>query len=291
MAVADQAGQADRSAVHQGNSPAAAVDTEDRVLGRHSQVTPGGDLETSGDGMALDCGDHRLREQHARRADGPVAVGLDAARAWSAILLHCLEVGAGAELAVRASEHGDGERLVGLEPAECVGERFGGGAVDRVGDIGSVDRDDDDRRVGLEVNRLGMNGHVMVSLLVRAHRKRPPPRRGFLVAGFQNERDFVDVAPRPVLARLQRADDRMAAGGDVLAGVLVRRGVTASDVATGTTDTQVEPGSADLQAVLAARHVFRRLNLYLVEVRADGHWRSFPSLGHSGSSPDAIVLI
>ncbi len=156
VAVAEQAGEADRAAVHQRNAPAAAVDAEHRVLGRHPQVTPRGELEAAGDGVALDGGDHRLGEQHARGADRAVAVGLDTARAGSAVLLHRLQVRAGAERVVRAREHGDGERLVGLELTERVRERLGGRAIDGVGDLGPVDRDDRDWPVGLVANR----GHL-----------------------------------------------------------------------------------------------------------------------------------
>jgi len=46
-----------------------------------------------------------------------VSVRSDAAHARR-ILAHRLQVGAGAELAVRAGEHRDGERLVGIEAAE-----------------------------------------------------------------------------------------------------------------------------------------------------------------------------
>jgi hypothetical protein len=43
----------------------------------------------------------------------------------------------------------------------------------------------------------------------------------------------VDVAPPPVLARLDRSHHRMTGLSEVFAGVLVRAGIAASDVPTG----------------------------------------------------------
>jgi hypothetical protein len=55
-----------------------------------------------------------------------------------------MQVGAGGECPVRPREHGDVERVVRLEAAERVRERRGGRAVDRVGDVRTVDRDHGD---------------------------------------------------------------------------------------------------------------------------------------------------
>ena len=140
--MADQAGEADRAAVHQRDAPAPAVDAEHRVLGGDAQVAPDRQLEPAGDRVALDRGDHRLAEQHPRRPDRPVAVGLDPAARGAARLAHRLEVGAGAELAARAGQHRDGQRVVGVEAPERVGQRVRGRAVDRVRHLGPVDRHD-----------------------------------------------------------------------------------------------------------------------------------------------------
>src|SRR3954466_13824513 len=67
-------------------------------------------------------------------------------------------------------------------------------------------------------------------------------------------RDLVDEAPRPVLARLERAHDRMAVGARVLAGVAAGRAVAAADVAALEADAQVDPLPAGREAVLAAVH-------------------------------------
>src|SRR6476469_3506852 len=88
-------------------------------------------------------------------------------------------------------------------------------------------------------------------------------------ARLEDERDFVDVAPRPVLARLGGLHDRMADGAKVRARVTVRRAVATADVAAALTHAQVQPPPADLQAVFAAGNRVRQLeHLDRVEVGA-----------------------
>ena len=67
-----------------------------------------------------------------------------------------------------------------------------------------------------------------------------------------DHRDLLDEAPRPLLARLERADYRVPARPGVLGGVAVGGVVAAADVAAGQADAQVQPGLADRQAVDAA---------------------------------------
>ncbi len=62
----------------------------------------------------------------------------------------------------------------------------------------------------------------------------------------------VDVAPSPVLARLHRAHDGVTGAAEVFAGVLVRAGVAAADVAARQAHPQMRPRVlAQLGAVLA----------------------------------------
>ena len=56
-----------------------------------------------------------------------------------------LEVGAGAEVATRTGEHGDGQRLVGVEVDERVEQRRGGDGVDGVAPFRAIDGDDANR--------------------------------------------------------------------------------------------------------------------------------------------------
>src|SRR5437868_3122270 len=77
VTVADQPREANRAAVHQRNPPTAAVDAKHSIVCRDAEVAPGRELEATRDRMTLHCGDDRLSEQHARRADGPVAVRRD----------------------------------------------------------------------------------------------------------------------------------------------------------------------------------------------------------------------
>ena len=61
--------------------------------------------------------------------------------------------------------------------------------------------------------------------------------------GGDLERDLVHVAPVPVLARLERADDRVAALGRVGARVAVRRAVAAADLSALAAEAQVHPAA------------------------------------------------
>src|SRR5687767_3660301 len=62
---------------------------------------------------------------------------------------------------------------------------------------------------------------------------------------------LVDIAPAPVLATLEAADDGMPCLVKVLRGVSVRRVVTATDVAAAQAESQVDPAAADLETFLA----------------------------------------
>src|SRR5205807_78399 len=88
----------------------------------------------------------------------------------------------------------------------------------------------------------------------------------------QAEHQLVDVAPAPVLARLDGADDGVLGGAVVGGRVAVGRVVAAPDVAALLAHPQMHPPAPRLQAFLAARDLRRRLQvLDRVEVRARGH--------------------
>jgi hypothetical protein len=112
--VPNEAGKADRAAVDQGHSPPAAVDPERGVDGGDPQVTPHGELQATGHGVALDRGDGRLGQHHAGRAHRPGQrhVLLDPVTSPFA---HRLEVGAGAERATGPGEDGDVQIFIGNE--------------------------------------------------------------------------------------------------------------------------------------------------------------------------------
>src|SRR5437762_3741656 len=94
--------------------------------------------------------------------------------------------------------------------------------------------------------------------------------------GLDDERHLVDVAPRPVLTGLQRAHDRVVAGGGVLARVLVGGRVAAAHVAARPAGAQVHPPPADLEAVLTPGNRLRRIDSDLVQMGAGGHHPSNP---------------
>ncbi len=144
--MAHQAGETHGPAVHQRHAPAAAVDAEHGVPCGDAQVAPERQLEAAGDGVALHRGDHRLREQHARGAHRPVAVGC---RAVAAAARHRLEVGARTEVARSPGEDRGREVVVRVEAAEGRRELLGGGPIDGVANLRTVDGDDGHGAVAL----------------------------------------------------------------------------------------------------------------------------------------------
>src|SRR5215831_6510571 len=71
-------------------------------------------------------------------------------------------------------------------------------------------------------------------------------------SGFELERELVLVAPEPVLARLERADDRVPGRVVVRSRVLVGRVVAAADLAAGHAFAEVHPPAARAQTLRAA---------------------------------------
>jgi hypothetical protein len=87
------------------------------------------------------------------------------------------------------------------------------------------------------------------------------------LAGVQS--DFVDVAPTPILFRLERLQDRMSGSAEMGGGVLVFGAVTATYVTAHHAQPQVDPRIADTQAVFASIRAWRD-RFDLIEVGA-GH--------------------
>jgi hypothetical protein len=123
------------------------------------------------------------------------------------------------------------------------------------------------------------------------------PRLHGPAALFQH--DLVNIAPHPILSRLDRAHERMLAAVEVLGRVLVARIIAAADVATRQAHAQMYPLGAHLQAFLAAVCAARDI-ADGVEMRADlGQW--FPpvlrlaDLGHqvgvAGETPEAVCTL
>ena len=76
---------------------------------------------------------------------------------------------------------------------------------------------------------------------------------------------------------LERLDDGMAGGVEMLGRVLILRRVAAADVTAGEAQAQMHPPVADLEAVFATACV-RRDGVYLVQMRAhDCHVAPTPS--------------
>ena len=64
--------------------------------------------------------------------------------------------------------------------------------------------------------------------------------------------DLVHVTPAPIFARLERLDDGVLGAVKMFGGVTVGRAVATSDVAAREAEAQVDPSSADLQAIFTA---------------------------------------
>src|SRR3954447_3739273 len=94
------------------------------------------------------------------------------------------------------------------------------------------------------------------------------------VREVRDERDLVQVAPAPLLARLGRAHDRVVRLVEVRRGVAVRRVVATADLAAFAAQPQVHPRRADLEALLAPLDALRQLALDGVEVCACRHERN-----------------
>src|SRR5438105_8184891 len=84
----------------------------------------------------------------------------------------------------------------------------------------------------------------------------PRARRGL-------DHELVHVAPAPVLARLEAADDRMAGSMEVLRRMLVGRVVAAADATAGQAQPQMDPPRPGAQALLAS---LRRARLHRMEL-------------------------
>jgi hypothetical protein len=74
--------------------------------------------------------------------------------------------------------------------------------------------------------------------------------RGFSVR--QIKHDLINVTPTPTLWGIVAFDDRMFCSPKILAGMFVRRLITATNMAAGPTDPKMHPHATDLQTFLAA---------------------------------------
>jgi hypothetical protein len=79
------------------------------------------------------------------------------------------------------------------------------------------------------------------------------------------EHNLIDVAPHPILARLDRLHQGMMIGVIVLARVFILRRIAAAYMPAGQTHSQMNPVIADLQTLFAAirsrRDIARLINM------------------------------
>ena len=125
---------------------------------------------------------------------------------------------------------------------------------------------------GEDVTRRLVRGTRGARFRAAVGRPLPPAQPALGVDVVGEEGDLVDVAPEPVLVRLDRAHDRMPRLRRMGRRVAVRRVVAARDVTAGRAAPQVHPPAVDLQAVLAAGDVLGHVaELDGVQVRARCH--------------------
>jgi hypothetical protein len=80
------------------------------------------------------------------------------------------------------------------------------------------------------------------------------------------EHELIDITPDPVLTRLEGLDNRVVGRVEMPGGVLILRIVTATDMSTGETETQVYPRIPDSQTILTAIRAGCNV-LYLIKMR------------------------
>src|SRR5580692_11203033 len=83
-------------------------------------------------------------------------------------------------------------------------------------------------------------------------RLKPRPTNQALRPAQLVQHEFVDVAPAPVLSRLDRLDDRVLAAMIVLGRVLVLRGIAAAHMAADQAHPQMHPRISRFQTILAS---------------------------------------
>jgi len=137
--------------IDQWHTEAATEHAEHGIFGDDAKVAPEGQLEASCNRMTFDCGDHWLGEVHACGAHRSVRIGRKVSQVAGG---NCLEVGARAEIAPRAGQHGNERGLVRVETAERVRQRIRRLRIHGVANLGPVDRHDGD-----SVHELVANAH------------------------------------------------------------------------------------------------------------------------------------
>ena len=75
----------------------------------------------------------------------------------------------------------------------------------------------------------------------------------------QIEHDLIDITPAPAFRRIVTFNHRMLRGMEMFCGVLVRRGIAATDMAAGPADPQMDPHVTGFQTFLAAERARRNI--------------------------------
>ena len=81
------------------------------------------------------------------------------------------------------------------------------------------------------------------------------------------QRHVINIAPDPILAGLERLDNRMLGGVEMFGGMFVNRIVATAHMAADQADAQMNPPAAHLQTLFTAHRTGRDLT-NLIKVRA-----------------------
>jgi hypothetical protein len=108
-------------------------------------------------------------------------------------------------------------------------------------------------------------------------------RAFYLVFMSVRDKILVGITIEPALARLRGRDHRMSARARMFAGVLVRRAIATERYPTSLTGSQMEPVTADFDALgtfTPARRLFHRLDCGNVSANLLRHADSFSAAAY-----------
>src|SRR5579885_1275294 len=103
------------------HSPAPTIDAKSGIFSRYPQVAPERDLKTARNRVTFHCRNRRLREQHARDPQRPIAFFCDLESAR--LIRHGSQIEPGTEGSICAGQYSDGQRLISIKSAKSLSQR------------------------------------------------------------------------------------------------------------------------------------------------------------------------
>src|SRR5205085_6209897 len=124
---------------YQWHTPAAIKHTEDSIFSRHAQITPERNFESSGDRIALDCGNDRFGEQHPRDAQWPISVF--AHKQCPCAISDSFEIEARTECPSASAQYSDRQCIIAVKITQRLGQCRCRWSIDSIPHFWSIDRD------------------------------------------------------------------------------------------------------------------------------------------------------